>query len=175
LIATFGFFQKPVFLRSTPEAQRSGVKKTGFSVTSRHLWITLYGAVFLFAGVLFLPTYFFPFTWVWLFLFVDALNFLRGRASLIAQASRGDWRNVAALALAGTVCGFFWEMWNFYALPKWYYTVPFVGFAKMFEMPLLGYAGYLPFAWELYALYHLVWGVLRRSAKALEYGARVLP
>jgi hypothetical protein len=123
----------------------------------------MYVAVFLFAGVLFLPRHFFPFTWVWLFLFVDALNALRGRASLIEQASRGDWRNVVTLALAGLVCGFFWEMWNFYALPKWYYTVPFVGFWKVFEMPLLGYAGYVPFAWELYALRSLAFDERRRT------------
>jgi hypothetical protein len=141
--------------------------KPGFSVTPRGLWITMYGAVFLFAGVLFLPRYFFPFTWVWLFLFVDALNCLRGRASLIEQASRGDWRNIVTLALAGIVCGFFWEMWNIFALPKWYYTVPFVNFAKIFEMPLLGYGGYIPFAWELYALYHFVWGVLRRPTRVV--------
>ena len=49
-------------------------------------------------------------------------------------------------------------------MPKWFYTVPFVGFAKIFEMPLLGYGGYWPFAWELYALYHLFWGVLQRPA-----------
>jgi hypothetical protein len=119
--------------------------------TPRHAWIAMYVAVFLFAGVLFLPRYFFPFTWIWLFLFVDALNFLRGRASLLEQATRGDWRNIVTLALAGIVCGFFWEMWNIFALPKWYYTVPFFNFAHIFEMPLLGYGGYVPFAWELYA------------------------
>lgn len=149
------FFQKPIFLQ-----------KTDFSITPRGLWLAMYGAVFLFAGVLFLPRYFFPFTWVWLFLFVDALNCLRGRASLIKQAARGDWHNIVTLALAGIVCGFFWEMWNIFALPKWYYTVPFVNFAKIFEMPLLGYAGYVPFAWELYALYHFVWGVLHRQPMA---------
>jgi len=122
----------------------------------------MYIAVFLFAGVLFLPRYFFPFTWVWLFLFTDALNFLRGRTSLIEQASRGDWRTLVALALASLVCGFFWEMWNIRALPKWYYTIPFFDFAKIFEMPLLGYGGYIPFAWELFSLYQLICGVLTR-------------
>ena len=38
--------------------------------------------------------------------------------------------------------GVFWEMWNYYSLPKWYYTIPYVGFWKVFEMPILGYAGY---------------------------------
>jgi len=152
LIATFGFVEQPGFSQ-----------RTGFSMTPRHLWITLYVAVFLFAGVLFLPRYFFPFTWIWLFLFVDALNALRRRASLIEQASRGDWRNVVTLALAGVVCGFFWEMWNINALPKWYYTVPFVNFGQIFEMPFLGYGGYVPFAWELYALYQFARGLSWRT------------
>lgn len=128
-------------------------------VQKHQLWFVMYLAVGLFAGVLFLPRYFFPFTWIWLFLFVDALNFLRGRTSLIEQASRGDGRAIGALAMAGVVCGFFWEMWNILAMPKWYYTVPFVNFAHVFEMPLLGYGGYIPFAWELYALYQWAIGL----------------
>jgi hypothetical protein len=157
LVATFSFVQKPVF----PEGRKR------FSVTPRHLWLLMYVAVFLFAGVLFLPRYFFPFTWIWLFLFVDSLNFLRGRVSLIEQASRGDWRTIGTLAIAGVVCGFFWEMWNIFALPKWYYTVPFFNFARIFEMPLLGYGGYIPFAWELYAMYQWVWGMLRQPTRVL--------
>jgi hypothetical protein len=51
-------------------------------------------------------------------------------------------------------------MWNYYAYPKWVYHVPFVDFWRIFEMPLLGYGGYLPFAMELFALYHLVVGLL---------------
>jgi hypothetical protein len=47
------------------------------------------------------------------------------------------------------VCGFFWEAWNFYSYPKWVYHVPFVSWLKLFEMPLLGYGGYLPFALEV--------------------------
>jgi len=39
-------------------------------------------------------------------------------------------------------------MWNFYSLPKWKYDVPFVNRFHIFEMPLLGYAGYLPFGLE---------------------------
>ena len=174
LIGTFVQIEAHLHLRNRrckcAVGQASVSQKPGFSVTPRGLWLTLYVAAFLFAGVLFLPRYFFPFTWIWLFLFVDALNCLRGRASLIEQASRGDWPTVVTLALAGIVCGFFWDMWNGFALPKWYYTVPFVNFAKIFEMPLLGYGGYVPFAWELYALYHFVWGVLRRPKNAFPYG-----
>ena len=53
-------------------------------------------------------------------------------------------------------------MWNFYSYPKWLYRVPSVGFLHIFEMPLLGYGGYIPFSLELFALYHLVVGLLKR-------------
>ena len=50
--------------------------------------------------------------------------------------------------LAGLACGFFWEMWNMWSLAKWVYSVPFVDRFHLFEMPALGYAGYLPFGIE---------------------------
>ena len=52
-------------------------------------------------------------------------------------------------------------MWNYYSYPKWVYHVPLFGFLRVFEMPLLGYLGYVVFAWELFALYHLLAGVSR--------------
>ena len=52
------------------------------------------------------------------------------------------------LLLAALICGCFWEMWNVFSLEKWIYTVPFVDRFHIFEMPLLGYAGYLPFGLE---------------------------
>ena len=55
---------------------------------------------------------------------------------------------------------FFWEMWNYYSYPKWIYHVAWGNWLHIFEMPLLGYGGYLPFAQELYALYHWVCGSL---------------
>lgn len=53
--------------------------------------------------------------------------------------------------------------WNFYSYPKWVYEAPFLNFWHVFEMPLLGYLGYIPFALELFALYHLAIGVLGRD------------
>ena len=49
---------------------------------------------------------------------------------------------------AALVCGFFWELWNWQSVAKWVYTVPGVQRWHVFEMPLLGYAGYLPFGLE---------------------------
>lgn len=143
------------------------------AISPRTAWILMYLGAFAFAAVILLPGIAFPLTWVWLVLLVDPLNWLGGRPSLLGRLARGDWRLVVALALAGVMCGFFWEMWNFFAMPKWYYTVPLVGFGKVFEMPILGYLGYIPFAWELYALYQFFWGKLNRPPIALEMDARL--
>jgi len=114
----------------------------------------------MFFVVVLLPNVAFGLIWVWLFFVLDAQNGLMGRPSLFVQLSRGDWRMLAAIAYATLICGFFWEMWNFYAFPKWYYTVPIVNYWHIFEMPLIGFSGYIPFALELYALYHFICGVL---------------
>ncbi len=99
-----------------------------------------------------LPHYFFELIWLCLVFLLDPINNLFGRKSAFAHIAVGDWRFIM-LPLAGLWCGFFWEMWNYFALPKWYYTIPYVGFLKIFEMPVLGYMGYLPFALELFAMY----------------------
>jgi hypothetical protein len=106
------------------------------------------------------PFYFFPFAWLSLFFIVEPLNNWLGHRSLCQYTAVGDWRPVVALWVGCLICGFFWEMWNFYSYPKWVYRVSFVGFGRVFEMPLLGYGGYLPFALELFALYHLILGLL---------------
>jgi hypothetical protein len=63
-------------------------------------------------------------------------------------SGHGDWRGILSSTLAALVCGFFWEMWNYYSLARWVYHIPFVQHLQLFEMPLLGYAGYLPFGVE---------------------------
>ena len=75
-----------------------------------------------------------------------------GNRSLLQYTSKGDWRPVLALWFGCLICSFFWEMWNFYSFPKWVYRVPFVNFLHIFEMPMLGYLGYLPFSLELFEI-----------------------
>ena len=55
-----------------------------------------------------------------------------------------------ALWIGGLLCGFFWELWNSRSYPQWIYHTPGVVGPKLFEMPLPGYLGYLPFALEVY-------------------------
>jgi hypothetical protein len=107
------------------------------------------------------PRYFFPFVWVSVFFILEPLNVRLKNRTLFQCTAEGDWRAVISLCVGCLICGFFWEMWNFYSYPKWVYQVPFVDFLHIFEMPLLGYGGYLPFSLELFALYHLVTGLLK--------------
>jgi len=111
------------------------------------------------------PRYFFPLMWLSVFFILEPLNAALGFPTLADWTKDGDWSPVAALWLGALTCGFFWEMWNFFSFPKWIYTVPFVSFWHVFEMPLLGYGGYLPFGLEVYALYNLVSGLVRATRR----------
>ena len=92
-----------------------------------------------------------------------------GRRAFTDDLARGDWRPWVSLWLGGLLCGFFWEMWNLWSFPKWIYHVPYVGFWKVFEMPVLGYLGYLPFAMELYLMAQLA---LPRAVEVPSLGER---
>lgn len=119
------------------------------------------------------PTYFFPFVWLSLYFMLDPLNVWLGNRSLLGYIARGDWRPIFALWTGCMICGFFWEMWNIYSYPKWIYTIPFFDFIHIFEMPVLGYLGYLPFSMELFCLYHLTTGFIK-TGKLQDY-IQILP
>jgi hypothetical protein len=121
---------------------------------SLHL-LALIGLAML-ALLLIWPRWFFPLTWISLILLLDPLAYHLGRPSLLGLLEKGQRRPLVLLALGALACGFFWEMWNFYSYPKWIYDIPMFGYAHIFEMPLLGYLGYLPFGLELYPMTHLL-------------------
>lgn len=109
------------------------------------------------------PHYGMAFLWMALFFIIDPVNYWLGNQSLLRSTSRGDWRPVMILFASALVCGFFWELWNYYSWPKWIYTFPFLDFLPVFEMPILGYLGYLPFGLELFAFVALVSSLMKIS------------
>ena len=94
------------------------------------------------------PDVLFPAVWMSPILIMASLQVWFGRRSLFAGLQHGDWRSVWVPALAGLCCGLLWELWNSKSLAHWQYAVPYVQRFSLFEMPLLGYAGYLPFGVE---------------------------
>jgi hypothetical protein len=173
LLASISFSTVMPAVFGTAEWVRSfgWVERLAFGYTVRRggAGFALVGGALLTACLVW-PLYFFPFVWLSLFLIVDPVNDRLGNPSIFRYLRRGEWRPVVALGLGCLICGFFWEMWNFYSFPKWQYQIPFVGFFRIFEMPLLGYGGYLPFSLELFALYHLMAGVAGRREATLRLG-----
>ena len=110
------------------------------------------------ALVLIWPNTYYPLVWGVLFFFCEPVNQGLRRPSLFRYLGKGDWRPVVSLALGALLCGFFWELWNMYSYPKWTYDTPGVNWAHLFEMPALGYIGYLPFGLELYSIASLLSG-----------------
>lgn len=111
------------------------------------------------------PRYTYPLLWVSALLLIEPANWLLGRPSIMRQLAAGRVILLFTLFAAGIICGIFWEMWNFYSMPKWYYVLPGIEAPKVFEMPLPGYLGYLPFALELYAMYNLILWLFRAESR----------
>jgi hypothetical protein len=111
-------------------------------------WHLLILAAFFLAGISIYPDYLFPMLWIAPFLIITGLQAVWGEDTVFKEIVHGDWRLVWLSALAALLCGFFWEMWNFNSLAHWEYSVPFVQRFHLFEMPVLGYGGYLPFGLE---------------------------
>ncbi len=89
--------------------------------------------------------------------------------TLLSPLARGDWRPLLQPALAALLCGFLWELWNYGSLAKWHYSIPYAQRFHLFEMPALGFAGYLPFGVECALVMDLVArAVERRSLWPLE-------
>ncbi len=76
--------------------------------------------------------------------------------SLICDWQAGRWGRTVALMAGGATCGFLWEFWNYWAAAKWTYDLPFLGPLedyRYFEMPWVGFSGFLPFALECWVVY----------------------
>ncbi|HEX2853745.1 MAG TPA: hypothetical protein VHO24_10945 [Opitutaceae bacterium] len=128
-------------------AVRNGPAWTWLARRDTAVALALFGCVSLFAtgGR---PQWFYPALWVSPLALLLAAPVLRSRPGLVHEMARGDWLRAATWMIAALVCGFFWELWNWHSLAKWIYTVPGVDRWHLFEMPGLGYAGYLPFGVE---------------------------
>jgi hypothetical protein len=111
------------------------------------------------AGIGIWPNIFFPLLWVAPLLIILSLQALLHEPHILSSLSEGNWSGVVAAALAALICGLFWETWNYYSLAKWKYAIPYVQRYPIFEMPLLGYAGYLPFGLECAAVASLLAGI----------------
>lgn len=118
--------------------------------------LTLLVAGLALAGIGVWPERLYPLLWLAPLLVITSLQVMHGERTLFHPLADGDWRGVWLAALAALVCGFFWELWNYKSLAHWEYSIPYVSRFELFHMPLLGYAGYLPFGLECLAVASLL-------------------
>jgi hypothetical protein len=93
--------------------------------------------------------------WVSLMFLLDPINHWLGAPSIIGDWRAGRWGRTLSLMAGGAICGLCWEFWNYWAIAKWTYHLPFVGALEQyryFEMPWIGFVGFLPFAIECWVV-----------------------
>lgn len=151
LIDVFGVFNK---LR---------VRTFTFRKTKLYIIMTI-GVLFLLVPILVsqeVAVYLFGFVWIGFIFFLDPINYFSGGKSLFRDLENGRLNKLFSLFLAGLICGILWELWNYWATAKWIYTLPFLNEPKIFEMPLFGFLGFLPFAIEIYVMWEFAARVLK--------------
>lgn len=115
----------------------------GFIFVMTPLLVSQYYARFLFALV-----------WTGFVMLLDPIVYSSGGGSLLRDLEQGTLERILCLFVAGYICGFLWEFWNYWAAARWVYTAPFTPNIRVFEMPIAGFLGFGPFAWEYFAMYN---------------------
>ena len=124
------------------------------------------GAILSVIPLLWPSPYFAADIWLAWPLLLDPINHRLGRPSVLGDLEAGRRSRPVALLVSGVACGVLWETWNWLASARWRYTVPFLGDVRLYEMPVLGFLGFAPFALAVFALYQFLRGLLGRPVKA---------
>lgn len=151
-VESFGWFKPAPPVKFSPALRRS----------------MIFGGAICLAVPLLVPrhvaAYLFVLVWIGFIFFLDPINYSRGLPSLLDDLASGRRSRFYSLLLAGWVCGWLWEFWNYWATAKWHYIFPMFREWKVFEMPAPGYLGFLPFALESFVMYVAASHFLKKAA-----------
>jgi hypothetical protein len=160
LVEALGWFQPAASLRFSSRAQAVMV---------------VFGAACLVVPLV-LPqataAYLFALVWVGFIFLLDPINHRLNLPSILGDFAAGRRSRFYSLLVAGFVCGWFWEFWNYWAAAKWHYIFPMFQQLKIFEMPEPGYLGFLPFAVECFVMYITASWLVSRPA-AMVFNSRL--
>ena len=149
LFEVVGIFKK--LKNGETKEQRNNYGNTPFSSS---VLIFVLGVI-LFILPFILPQYFFPVIWLSFIFLLEPINYRLG-GNDGGLLFRKEWRTILRLSFAGLVCGLLWEVWNWHTVAHWVYALPYFHYLQIFQMPVLGYLGFLPFALECYLMYEFV-------------------
>jgi len=148
-------FFKPGLERLLRPARPLPVTRTGLAAS------TGIGLVLLVLPLLW-PKLFFPFVWMGFIFLLEPLNYRAGRASLLGDLEKGHLVRLLSWMAAGLSAGILWESFNFWAGSHWEYHLPYLSLGRIFQMPVFGYLGFIPFALEIFALEAVLTGFYAR-------------
>jgi hypothetical protein len=132
-----GYFFNQLLLRRSPLAHCTPVQ-----MQHSYLFLSVLIGIAAFSIIPVFPNETFSLVWIAPLLLLEPVAYVMGAPCFLRFLEKGRCQPAASIMVATLFTGFLWEMWNYYSLPKWIYTIPYVGFWKIFEMPLLGYLGY---------------------------------
>ena len=142
LVESFGWFER----KSRP---------VRFSQRAANAFLLL--GVFCLVAPLVIPrnaaAYSFGLVWLGFLFSLEPINRRVGIPSFMEDVERGCRGRVYSFLIAGWVCGWLWEFWNYWARARWIYTFPIAQQWKIFQMPAPGYLGFPMFALECFAMY----------------------
>ena len=126
------------------------VKKKSFLNGSLILGILSLGFCLIF------PNLFFPLVWLGFIFLLEPVNYRLNNDSLLSDLEKGQWGRIFSWPAAGFAAGILWELLNFWSNSRWEYTLPYLNFGRIFQMPVFGYGGFPPFALEVFALWSFI-------------------
>ncbi len=100
-----------------------------------------------------LSEYLFGFVWLGFLFLLEPINRRLYLPSFEGDLARGLRGRLYSFLIAGWVCGWLWEFWNYWARAGWIYTFPIGQRWKIFQMPAPGYLAFPVFALECFAMY----------------------
>ena len=142
LLGTFRCFSDDVYAGMAKVNVRSEASLAVMSVLS------LVGLT----GIVFCPQFTYPLLWISPLMVFILVQIALREPCVLDRLATGNWSLVFRFAIASLVCGLTWETWNYYSMAKWIYAVPYVHRFQVWEMPLVGFGGYLPFGMECAAV-----------------------
>jgi hypothetical protein len=154
LVASFRRSQQSARLRPAGFGEASPTRRP-FTATIKRAAVVV-GAAMLVLPLVWPSPYLAAPVFLGLILLLDPINTRLGAESFVGDIARGQLQRAGNLAMAGLICGLVWEFWNYWSRARWIYTVPILPEIKLFEMPILGYLGFPPFALECFTMYVFV-------------------
>jgi hypothetical protein len=159
LVESFGWF-------------KAESRRIRFSRTAENVFMAL-GAALLVIPIVVprrIGMYLFAFVWLGFIFLLEPINHRLLLPSFVGDLARGYRGRLYAFLIAGWVCGWLWEFWNYWAEAKWIYTFPIFQQWKIFEMPFPGYLAFPVFALECFAMYVTgAWAFSRKYVAEKKY------